>query len=155
RILGFVSHAGLEDFPQRAPLLYSVWIRLRTVVHTDEAGHVLNIRHKTGADDIVLVLEEERRVPIVRPQLVSRDGSVDNYIRYPAILVGEIRSGFGVAVLRTFRSNDHGSEQAVTRIDHHITPIPYQRSDFSKEWIRIEGVRAALTWRDRLVAGIV
>src|SRR3569832_2329814 len=62
RRAAFAGDAGGEHGPEIAAMIHPIHPRLAPVVDPGETSDPLNVRHKGGADDVVLVLEEKRRV---------------------------------------------------------------------------------------------
>lgn len=109
----FVDYAWLENLSEGAPHVFPEFIGLGAIIDTGQARGVLHVRHETRAENVVLILEEQRRIPLVGPSFVSRNRPVDQHVGNPTVLRAQVRPGFRVTVLRAFGSDDDGAEEAV------------------------------------------
>ena len=75
----------LENLAERTALFFAVLVGLGPIVHTGQPRHVLDIRHETRADDVILVLEEQGYIAVVRTHLVSRYGPIHDHVGRPGI----------------------------------------------------------------------
>ena len=136
-------------------MLFTELVRFGAVVHRRQTGDVLHIGHERGSDDVVLILEEQGDIAIVPLAGIFRQAGIDDDVCTPGILLRDIGTGHRIAILRPLRTDDNGTVQSITRIQHDVPAIPHQRRRFLIGRMRVVGVGAALARTDGLIAAVV
>src|SRR5579884_1844554 len=103
-------HTGGEHISRLAAMLFAEHPWLAPVVDTGESADLLDVGHKGCPDDIILILEEERRISEVRPSCILRNRPIDDHIGLPGVLHCYIVPGNRITIFRSFRPHDNGAE---------------------------------------------
>ncbi len=119
------------------------------------SGYVLQVRHETRSEDIILVLEIQREVAVVLKVCVLRIRFVDDDIRFPGVAKGDVFPRLRITIHRTARPDDDAAVQTVTNVGCQITKIPQQRAIDVVILMRVECEHFGLAGCNRLISGIV
>ena len=104
--IGIRSHTSREHITQFTTLIFTIEPWLQTIIDTRQARYVLQVRHERCTDDIVLILEVQRKVTVVSNVCVFRIRLINDNVRFPGVTQGNVFPGFRITVHRTTRPDD-------------------------------------------------
>ena len=164
-----VSHMGLNDRGHRIGLacgevgilkINLVFLSppsqgFNAVVDSRQPRALFGVRHEGGADDVILILEEEGGVSVVGLTLVLGNGGVDHHVRAPAVLQGDIPASGRIVVPGTTGPNDDGAVKPIAHILGHVTPVGDHGRRLAILGMGVERVGVGLTRGHGLVTLVV